>query len=249
MSEPLYISEIFSSIQGEGSLAGRRQVFIRLANCNLDCKYCDTVLEKTSTCRVETKPGSAVFDHLPQPLSLPAVIGILTDWVTALPGAHHSVSITGGEPLLSADVLASWLPEIRKLLPVHLETNGTMHIALEEGIRHIDYISMDMKLPSTAGCSENLWELHRLFLQAALKHNVSVKIVIDDDATDDEMQQVCDIVSSVDIAIPIFLQPVTLSSGVLSVSAAHVLHLQELASSRLPDVRVIPQMHKLLGAL
>ena len=249
MSEPLYISEIFSSIQGEGSLAGRRQVFIRLANCNLDCKYCDTVLEKTTTCRVETKPGSAVFDHLPQPLSLHAVIGILTDWVTTLPGAHHSVSITGGEPLLSADVLASWLPEIRKLLPVHLETNGTMHIALERVIRHIDYISMDMKLPSTAGCSENLWDVHHLFLQAALKHDVSVKIVIDDDATDDEMQQVCDIVSSVDIAIPIFLQPLTLSSGVLGVSTAHVLHLQELASSRLPDVRVIPQMHKLLGAL
>lgn len=249
MSEPLYISEIFSSIQGEGSLAGRRQVFIRLTNCNLDCRYCDTELEKTATCRVETKPGSAVFNHLPQPLSLRTVLEILTDWLAALPGAHHSVSITGGEPLLSADILATWLPEIRKLLPIHLETNGTMHIALEEVIRHIDYISMDMKLPSTAGCIEHLWDLHRLFLQASLKHNVSVKIVVGNDTNDDEIQQLCDIMATVDHSIPLFLQPVTLPDGGVGVSATHILHLQELASSRLPDVRVIPQMHKLLGAL
>lgn len=249
MSDPLYISEIFSSIQGEGSLAGRRQVFIRLTDCNLDCKYCDTEFEKTATCRVETKPGSAVFNHLPQPLSLHAVLGILADWDAALPGAHHSVSITGGEPLLSADILAAWLPEVRKLLPVHLETNGTLHIALAKVIRHIDYISMDMKLPSTAGCSEPLWDLHRLFLHASLKHNVSVKIVVGNDTNDDEIQQVCDIMASVDPVTPLFLQPVTLPCEGVGVSAAHILHLQELASSRLPDVRVIPQMHKLFGAL
>src|SRR6185369_17776099 len=148
MSEPLYISEIFSSTQGEGRLAGRRQVFIRLTDCNLDCKYCDTELEKTATCGVETKPGSAVFNHLPLPVSLQTVLGILTDWLAALPGAHHSVSITGGEPLLHADILSAWLPKIRMLLPVHLETNGTLHIALKEVVQYIDFISMDMKLPS-----------------------------------------------------------------------------------------------------
>ncbi|HPX77174.1 MAG TPA: 7-carboxy-7-deazaguanine synthase QueE, partial [Methanobacterium sp.] len=36
------ISEIFSSIQGEGKLVGRRQVFIRFSGCNLTCNYCDT---------------------------------------------------------------------------------------------------------------------------------------------------------------------------------------------------------------
>lgn len=249
MSNPLRISEIFSSIQGEGSLAGRRQVFIRLEECNLDCKYCDTKLEKTATCRVETKPGSAIFNHLPQPISLDTVIRILTDWLTALPGAHHSVSITGGEPLLSADIMTAWLPEIRKLLPVHLETNGTMHIDLEKVIRHVDYISMDMKLPSTAGCNEYLWDLHRFFLQASLKHNVSIKIVVGNDTNDDEIQQVCDIMAAVDLTTPLFLQPVTLPSGGVGISVTHILHLQELASSRLPDVRVIPQMHKLLGIL
>jgi 7-carboxy-7-deazaguanine synthase len=249
MSESLYISEIFSSIQGEGLLAGRRQIFIRLAECNLDCVYCDTVLEKTATSCVETKPGSAVFNHLPQPLSLDTVLGILKDWLAAQPGAHHSVSITGGEPLLSADILDAWLPAIRKLLPIHLETNGTMHLALEKVLGHIDYISMDMKLPSTAGCSVDLWALHRLFLQASFRHKVSVKIVVGNDTNDNEIKQVCDTMAAVDPAIPLFIQPVTLPSGCVGVSAKHILYLQELASSRLPDVRVIPQMHKLLGAL
>lgn len=249
MSDLLYISEIFSSIQGEGMLAGRRQIFIRLAGCNLDCKYCDTELEKTASCRVETRPGSAVFNHLPQPLSLQVLLGIINDWIIVLPGAHHSVSITGGEPLLSADILASWLPEIRKLLPIHLETNGTLHIALEKVIQHTDYISMDIKLPSTAGCSEHLWDLHSLFLKAALKHNVSVKIVIGDDTSEDEIQQVCAIIEEDELTIPLFLQPVTLPSGNVGISATHILHLQEVASNHLPNVRVIPQMHKLLGAL
>ncbi|MDX9694125.1 MAG: 7-carboxy-7-deazaguanine synthase QueE, partial [Methanothermobacter sp.] len=36
------IMEVFSSIQGEGLLVGCRQIFIRFAGCNLNCKYCDT---------------------------------------------------------------------------------------------------------------------------------------------------------------------------------------------------------------
>src|SRR6185369_7954090 len=103
MNDAVYISEIFSSIQGEGYLAGRRQIFVRLVECNLVCRYCDTAHSKTDTCNVETKPGSAIFSHLLQPITLQALLDILKDWLTALPGAHHSVSITGGEPLLSAD--------------------------------------------------------------------------------------------------------------------------------------------------
>lgn len=249
MNDPIHISEIFSSIQGEGYLAGRRQVFIRLAECNLNCRYCDTVQEKTGICRIETHPGSATFRDLPQPMTLQAVLEILAQWIIALPGAHHSVSLTGGEPLLSAHALRQWLPEIRKLLPVHLETNGTMYIALDEVVQHIDYISMDMKLPSTSGCTEHLWDLHHLFLQAAHGHTVSVKVVVGDDTTREEIRQVCDIITSVDRAVPLFLQPLTLSGGAIGISGAHVLSLQEVATSLLPDVRVIPQMHKLLRVL
>jgi organic radical activating enzyme len=40
------INEVFSSIQGEGKLIGRRQVFVRFSGCNLECNYCDTPLSR-----------------------------------------------------------------------------------------------------------------------------------------------------------------------------------------------------------
>ena len=230
-------------------LAGRRQIFVRLMECNLDCLYCDTNFEKSDICRLESKPGSGTFINLPQPLPLHKISAIFEDWRSLLPGAHHSVSFTGGEPLLYADALQEWFPEIRKSLPIHLETNGTMHIALRQVKQHVDYISMDMKLPSTAGCTEQLWDLHALFLKEALGGNVSVKVVVGELTPESEIRQVCDVISSVDASLHLFLQPLSMPDGSIGITAAHILRLQELASSLLPDVRVIPQMHKLLGAL
>ena len=249
MSEPVYISEIFSSIQGEGYLAGRRQIFIRLADCNLDCSYCDTGHARQDTSRIEISPGSATFNNVPQPLPLPYILGVMKQWCQQLPGAHHSISVTGGEPLLYASSLGEWLSQLRPMLPIHLETNGTMHIALEQVIRHVDYVSMDMKLPSTSGCTEHLWGLHRDFLRVSAGHNASVKIVIGNDSGIDEINQVCDIIEEVDPATPLFLQPLSAADGGIGITVAHMLRLQEAASARLADVRVIPQMHRMLGAL
>lgn len=249
MSEPLFIGEIFSSIQGEGLLAGRRQIFIRLTECNLDCRYCDTDFARSEVCHLETAPGSGCFTDFAQPVTLQRLIAVLADWVRDLPSAHHSVSITGGEPLLHADALTEWLPQIRRYLPVHLETNGTMPIALAMVKKHLDYISMDMKLPSTAGCTEHLWEMHRLFLNEAAGGTTSVKVVVGATTDDAEIQTVCDVISAIAPATPLFLQPVTLPGGRVGIPAEQLLHLQAVASSRLPDVRVIPQMHLALRVL
>jgi organic radical activating enzyme len=249
MSDPVYISEIFSSIQGEGLLAGRRQLFIRLNECNLDCCYCDTEHAKEDTVRIETGPGSAVFKNVLQPLSLQYVFDLVREWCELLPGAHHSISITGGEPLLYADSLGEWFSKLRQLLPIHLETNGTMHIALQQVVQHVDYISMDMKLPSTSGCTEHLWGLHKDFLQVSAGRNASVKIVVGNDSDLDEICQVCDIICEVDPATPLFLQPLSAADGGVNIKMGHLLRLQEAASARLPDVRVIPQMHRMLGVL
>lgn len=249
MSDPVYISEIFSSIQGEGYLAGRRQLFIRLNECNLDCCYCDTEHAKEDTTRIETRPGSALFDLLPQPVPLHFVHDLVAEWCRLLPGAHHSISVTGGEPLLYADSLGEWFSRLRPLLPIHLETNGTMHVALEQVVQHLDFVSMDMKLPSTSGCTEHLWGLHRDFLRVSDGHNASVKVVISNDTDESEIQQVCEIITDINPATPLFLQPLSHSDGGIGISVTHLLRLQEAASARLADVRVIPQMHRMLGAL
>jgi 7-carboxy-7-deazaguanine synthase len=220
-----------------------------LTDCNMDCSYCDTDHARKDSCRIETSPGSMEFTRLAQPLSLHDVRQIVEVWCVKLPHAHHSISLTGGEPLLYADSLVTWLPALRQVLPIHLETNGTMHLALDQVIGQLDYVSMDMKLPSTSGCSEHLWDLHREFLRASHGRNASVKVVIGNETGLDEIEQVCSIINDVDRLTPLFLQPLSLGANEVGISVTHMLRLQESASARLPDVRVIPQMHRMLGAL
>jgi len=249
MSDPARISEIFSSIQGEGYLAGRRQIFIRLDECNLDCRYCDTVYEKGAVCQVETAPGSGILHALPQPPGVDGLVALVSEWHRRLPGAHHSISVTGGEPLLQSETLQEWLPELRGILPIHLETNGTLHAELRQVIDSIDHISMDMKLPSTTGCDRSLWEEHRCFLEVAVQRQVSVKVVIGQDTPSEEISRVCAIMAAVKRTTPLFLQPLSNAAGGVAVTVERILRLQETAAALLPDVRVIPQMHKMLGAL
>lgn len=249
MNDALPVREIFSSIQGEGYLAGRRQIFVRLTACNLECGYCDTDFAAGQDCQVETSPGSNRFARLVQPVARGTLLELLGSWNAQLPAAHHSISLTGGEPLLSLPVLASWLPEMRRILPLHLETNGTLPVELARVINLLDFISMDIKLPSTAGCGEQLWELHRRFLATAAACELSVKVVAGDATSADEILRVCELISEVDRSIPLFLQPLTLPGGGCGIAAGQLLQLQALAAHHLADVRVMPQMHKLLGVL
>jgi organic radical activating enzyme len=135
------------------------------------------------------------------------------------------------------------------MLPLHLETNGTLVTDLEQVIDQVHFLSMDMKLPSTAGCDDGLWDSHRLFLEKAAAKDVSVKIVVGDGTCAAEIQRVCSIIAAIRPQIPLFIQPLTLSEACCGIGAVHLLHLQALASAQLPDVRVIPQMHKLMGVL
>ena len=91
--------EIFSSIQGEGKYIGCRQIFIRMADCNLNCAYCDTNFKRGDFCNVETSAGSMTFEQIKNPLDAAQVAEIIRRFNSQVP--THSVSFTGGEPLLN----------------------------------------------------------------------------------------------------------------------------------------------------
>jgi organic radical activating enzyme len=244
--------EIFSSIQGEGMLVGLRQVFLRFHGCNLACEYCDT-RETHHTpapefCIVEQTPGRRDFLQLANPVAISALQEVLIQWATSYPGVHHSISLTGGEPLMHSAALVEWLPVLRGILPVYLETNGILHSKLSRCIDFFDYISMDVKLPSTSG-AEELWEQHRSFLHIASRKNVFVKIVVSESTQPSEIAKTCDLIASVDRHIPLIIQPMTDASGVVAISSRSLLEFQETAGGRLHEVRVIPQTHKFLRIL
>ncbi len=245
-SSPLV--ELFSSIQGEGPYVGYRQAFLRFHGCNLHCAYCDTVQPNSpACCRVESEPGSALFSHWPNPVTLTAVMELLSGWRRRSPGLHHSLSLTGGEPLLHRDTLLQWLPELRTLFPLYLETNGTLPDDLAAVIDHLDYISMDIKLPSASG-SPPLWESHRKFLENAVEKELFVKIIVAPDTPPEEIECASLLVRDVKPTIPLILQPVT-RNGVPAVPSQLLLKFQEQAARILPDVRVIPQTHVFLNLL
>ena len=240
--------DLFSSIQGKGPYVGRRQAFLRFHGCNLDCDYCDTVQPASPAfCRVEEVPGSGLFDNPPNPISLSSVMEILGGWLTRYPGVHHSLSLTGGEPLLHRDILVRWLPNLMTLFPLYLETNGTLPEALVAVIDCIRYISMDIKLPSASGCPP-LWKTHRQFLEVAVRREVFVKVVVGPDTSPEEIESASLLIRDARPSIPLILQPVT-RNGVSAAPASLLLRYQEQAARILDDVRVIPQTHVFLNIL
>lgn len=243
-----YLLEVFSSIQGEGLLIGCRQVFVRLAGCNLACTYCDTPVDASSHCRIEDAPGSDNFISVRNPVALDMLHDTLCQWQRMAPGMHHSLSITGGEPLQQAEELAGWLPSLRDLLPIHLETNGTLPAALERVVDGLDWISMDIKLPSATGCADGHWSEHRSFLQVASGKKGQVKVVIDEKTPLRELEKAASLVAREAPSWPLVLQPVTVE-GRPQGTGRRLLDLQTQLSRNHGDVRLIPQVHPLLGIL
>jgi len=125
----MFITEIFKSIQGEGTRAGRPCIFVRLTGCNLRCTWCDTTY---------------AF-HGGQKMSVEQVV----ERVEALRGSAVGgplVELTGGEPLLQQDIY----PLAERLLAtgyvVLIETSGERFIGqLPEAVIKI----VDVKCPDS----------------------------------------------------------------------------------------------------
>lgn len=232
-------------MQGEGVLIGCRQVFVRFAGCNLACAYCDTPFQPGPTCQVETSPGSGQFTCHNNPVNLTAITRLITDWQHSTHNAHHSVALTGGEPLLHADILQAWLPEIRLILPIFLETNGTLPDELEKILPLLDWISMDIKGSAVTG-TPTPWKDHADFLALAKERLCQVKLVVDAGTADTELLKAARLVNRHAPGVPFILQPRTLAAGP-ALGGGILLRLQTLAAEEHRDVRIIPQIHPWLG--
>lgn len=239
--------ELFSSVQGEGVLIGCRQIFLRFGGCNLDCAYCDTDFAPTPVWRAEVLPGSGQLDELANPASLTAVLTHIRSWGSELLAAHHSLALTGGEPLLQADCLQTWLPTLRTILPLYLETNGTLPEALEPLLPDLAFISMDMKLSSLSGAAFPEDE-HRMFLSLAQRRTCQVKIVVAPETPVEELLNAVALVHETAPAIPIILQPLTRHPAAAWLPGS-MLDMQARASRIHRDVRLIPQVHRYLQLL
>lgn len=244
------ILEIFSSIQGEGLFIGSRQLFLRFARCNLSCGYCDTSIDdKGASCKAEVIPGSKEFTYLPWPLEVKHIMEFICENYNL--SKHHSISITGGEPLVHCLVLKEMLPEIKNIKQkVFLETNGTLYEELKQIIDYVDFVSMDIKFPGVSKIKP-CWYEHEKFLEVVLnsKAYLYVKIVVSSSVNLDELKTAFKLIKKKRTDITVVLQPVILKEKTLFPTSKQLLYWQELALDYVNDVRIIPQAHKLLDLL
>lgn len=222
------ILEIFQSIQGEGQYAGVRQVFVRFFECNMHCAWCDTPASIGDTSR---NYKEMTLDEVWQQIQ-------------SLAKNCHSVSLTGGEPLLHKDFIRALLPLLKKAkLPVYLDTNGTLPAALKETIDGIDTVAMDIKLPSSTK-QKSYWKEHEQFLKIARRKDVFIKTVVTSDTDIKDIEKAARLTAKIDPKIVFILQPNTyeLQNGVVK----KCLEFHDYCLKYLPNARVLPQTHKFL---
>lgn len=126
--EPTYaVVEQFVSIDGEGPTAGALSLFIRLAGCNLRCKWCDTCYAQTENEDTQTLTLSQLVSDVKK-------------------SDITHVTLTGGDPLLQPNVKE--LLQALSFVTVHVETNGSINIEPFRVGEHVHFV-VDYKLPGS----------------------------------------------------------------------------------------------------
>jgi len=131
------VCEVFRSLQGETTWSGRPATFIRLAGCNLRCRYCDSDYARAAG-EVRT-------------------VGDLLEGVDRF---GEVVVVTGGEPLVQPGTRVLLEGLVRAGHAVMVETNGSLDIG---GLPPEVVRVVDVKCPGSGESDKNLWaNLERL---------------------------------------------------------------------------------------
>lgn len=147
----LTISEIVSSIKGEGKNAGYPTTFIKLHGCNLNCDYC------TNKCRTGKKKR----------MSVQTVLGYIFKM------GNQYIEITGGEPLLQEATYILLYDLVNRQYDVTINTNGSQEIKDCMYVRSYSYC-MEIKCPSSKMENKNMYKnLEKLIMKDEVKFLIS----------------------------------------------------------------------------
>ncbi len=209
-------------------LIGKRQIFIRFAGCNINCKYCDTQISQAGD----------VGDYY----SVDELNKVVESLITP---DFDSLEITGGEPLLHSDYIREFLSKYD--YKAMLETNATLPDNLLDLVDVIDIVSMDIKLPEHFNTKDE-WltvyenELKSIKIMEDNNLKYYIKIVVSPTTTikiiEDILKDLNGIVSS---DVELVVQPVSPMS--LWDSKKNLFTISE-EIGKYYNVSIIPQIHK-----
>jgi 7-carboxy-7-deazaguanine synthase len=203
VSDRLRVNEIFHSIQGESTRAGRPCVFVRLTGCNLRCVWCDTEY--------------AFYEG--QQMAIAEIVAQVRSYGCEL------VEVTGGEPMLQKGIHALLRALLQENRTVMIETSGERDLS---GVDPRVIKIMDLKCPGSGEVARNRWSN-----LACLTPRDEVKFVLADRRDYEWARDVIaerGIATRVNAILmsPVFgqLAPATLASWILADRISVIMQLQ-----------------------
>jgi organic radical activating enzyme len=230
--------EIFTSVEGEGILFGTKTLFVRLAGCPFTCFYCDTKesLPLDSGTEYTIEEASQLID-------------------TNLKNQTYKVNFTGGDPLIQHQAVALLAKHIQdKKIPTYLESSCFDIDRFNHVLPFIDIVKIEFKTKDSDFVDSEHYEKLIGHTMKCLKSSIQakkityVKIVVSSKTQLNEftelINQIFKIVSRDDID-GFIIQP---TYGISEPSLELLLNLYDIVYPHYVDVKVVPQLHKLIGA-
>jgi organic radical activating enzyme len=232
------IFEIFTSVEGEGILYGTKTLFVRLAGCPFTCFYCDTKesLPLDSGTEYSIEDANKLID-------------------SNLKKQTYKVNFTGGDPLIQHQAVAELAKHIQeKNIPTYLESSCFDVDRFNHVLPFIDIVKIEFKTKDSEFVEEKNYEkfitqtIKCLESSVNAKKTTFIKIVVSSKTKLDEFKeltnQIFNTISKNDIS-GFVIQP---TYGVSEPSLDLLLDLYDIVYPNYIDVKVVPQLHKIIGA-
>jgi 7-carboxy-7-deazaguanine synthase len=230
--------EIFTSIEGEGLLYGTKTLFVRLAGCPFKCFYCDTK------------------DAIPMNSGQEYTLGEAKKMIErSLERNTYKVNFTGGDPLAQSEAVAELAKFIQlKKIPTYLESSCYDSTKFAQVLPCIDFIKIEFKTPDSEFVDSKHYskllenELGCLKLAVESGKVTYIKVIVSAKTElgpfKKLLEKIFDIVSKSALA-GFIIQP---SYGIAEPSLEQLLNFYDQVHVYYKDVRIVPQLHKFIGA-
>ncbi|MDX1596816.1 MAG: 7-carboxy-7-deazaguanine synthase QueE [Nitrosopumilaceae archaeon] len=232
------IFEIFTSVEGEGILYGTKTLFVRLAGCPFTCFYCDTV---------ESLPMDSGKEY-----SIDEACKLID---SNLKNNTFKVNFTGGDPLVQYQAVAELAKYIQsKNIPTYLESSCFDSEKFNHVLPYIDFVKIEFKTQDSEFVDSKHYDklidnaLQCLANSVSFKKTTYIKIVVSNKTTIQSIkkltEQIFQTISGDNIS-GFIIQP---THGIAEPSLDHLMGLYDIVYPYYDKVRVIPQLHKIIGA-